>query len=57
MEREMQTPPMLKAASASCVQPARLQGSYGMDQDTGVYYKPVSSALVDLEDLMHNKQI
>jgi len=43
--------------SVTHVNPARLHGNLSKDEDTGVYFKPVSSALVDLEDFMHNKQI
>ena len=46
--------PSLNQTKSICsTQPARQE--YGKDEDTGVYFKPVSSSIVDLEDLMNNK--
>ena len=35
--------------------PARVEHACVRDGGTGVYFRPVSSALVDVEDLIHNK--
>jgi hypothetical protein len=42
-------------ASAMSARPARVEHACIRDDGTGVYFRPVSSALVDLEDLIHNK--
>ena len=48
-------PSFNQTKSICSTQPARQE--YGKDEDTGVYFKPVSSSIVDLEDLMNNKQL
>ena len=37
--------------------PARIHEYNFKDDDTGVYFKPVSSAMVDVEDIIENRQI